>query len=429
MITNLLDAVKNYLPSNLTGQLAGQLNESESGVSKALTAAVPAVLAGFVNRAESGDADGLLRDAREADNSNILGNIGGLLSGGGNAVGGGLDRLLGMFGGGGVGNGLVSMLSNFAGIRSGSIQSILGMLAPLGLGLLGKQAREQNLNAQGLTSYLSGQKNSILGALPAGLSLGSLFGGLTGGFDRTTSASTTTATTTHSRVSSTVHDHDTHNTRRGGGLLPWLALAAGILALLWFLSRGCNRPDEDVAPATTDTVTRVAPAGVDTATMPTATVTATRESMKVKLAGGTELDAYRGGVEDQLVACLNDADCTAGKDRWFDFDNINFEVGSARLTSESQQQVNNLAAILKAYPNAKIKIGGYTDKTGNEPANQKLSQDRANTVMNAIKTAGANAGQLTGAEGYGSQFATVAASASDEERRKDRRIAVQLAAK
>ena len=162
-----------------------------------------------------------------------------------------------------------------------------------------------------------------------------------------------------------------------------------------------------------------------TTTMPTTSNTS-RESTKVKLADGTEINAYKGGVEDQLVACLNDAGCAAGKDKWYDFDNINFETGSAKLTAESQAQVQNIVAILKAYPKAKIKIGGYTDKTGNAAANKTLSQQRADAVMNAIKASGADAGQLVGAEGYGSEFAKVAADASDEERRKDRRIAVQL---
>jgi outer membrane protein OmpA-like peptidoglycan-associated protein len=86
--------------------------------------------------------------------------------------------------------------------------------------------------------------------------------------------------------------------------------------------------------------------------------------------------------------------------------------------------VENIATILKAFPKASLKIGGYTDKTGDEPANVKLSQARAEAVVAALKTNGITKGQLDGAEGYGSQFAKVPAEATDEERRKDRRIAV-----
>ncbi len=74
----------------------------------------------------------------------------------------------------------------------------------------------------------------------------------------------------------------------------------------------------------------------------------------------------------------------------------------------------------------KIKIGGYTDKSGDSAANQKLSLERANATLAAIKAAGANPKQLVGAEDYGSMFAKANATAPDEERKKDRRIAVSV---
>ena len=92
-------------------------------------------------------------------------------------------------------------------------------------------------------------------------------------------------------------------------------------------------------------------------------------------------------------------------------------------------QVHNIAAILKVYPKVKIKIGGYTDKTGDEKLNMQLSQTRADAVVNALKKAGVNPAQLVGAEGYGSQFAKAAANAPDEEKQKDRRISVNVRAK
>ncbi len=113
-------------------------------------------------------------------------------------------------------------------------------------------------------------------------------------------------------------------------------------------------------------------------------------SIKVKLPDGVELDAYRGGIEDKLVTFLNDPASQGGKDVWFDFDNLNFQTGSAELTAESMKQVNNIAAILKAYPKLKIKIGGYTDKSGDASINKKLSQERADAILAALKNTGAN---------------------------------------
>lgn len=149
-------------------------------------------------------------------------------------------------------------------------------------------------------------------------------------------------------------------------------------------------------------------------------------SIKVKIADGTELDAHKGGIEDKLVAFLSDASSKGAKDVWFDFDNLNFKTGSAELTEESHAQVKNIAAILKAYPSLKVKIGGYTDKTGDSIANMKLSQSRADAVLAALKAIGANAAQLVGAEGYGSMYAKAAADAPDAERQKDRHISLGI---
>jgi outer membrane protein OmpA-like peptidoglycan-associated protein len=149
-------------------------------------------------------------------------------------------------------------------------------------------------------------------------------------------------------------------------------------------------------------------------------------SIKVTLMGGIQIEASKGGIEDKLVAFLNDANSKPGKDVWFDFDNLNFKINSAEITEESNVQVQNIATILKAYPKLKIKIGGYTDKTGDSAANLQLSQARADAVLDALKKANANTAQLTGAEGYGSQYAKAAADAPDEERKKDRRISLSV---
>jgi len=153
------------------------------------------------------------------------------------------------------------------------------------------------------------------------------------------------------------------------------------------------------------------------------------ESIKVVLPNGTELNAFKGGIEDKLVAYLNDSTSKAGKDVWFDFDNLNFKLNSAEITEDSYAQIQNIEAILKAYPKLKIKIGGYTDKTGDSAANMKLSQERAAAVFDALKKINGNPEQLTGAEGYGSQFAKASAEAPDEERMKDRRISLGIRAK
>jgi outer membrane protein OmpA-like peptidoglycan-associated protein len=104
---------------------------------------------------------------------------------------------------------------------------------------------------------------------------------------------------------------------------------------------------------------------------------------------------------------------------------LNFNTGNAVLLPESEKQLDNISEILKAFPDAKIKIGGYTDITGNADANKKLSQDRANAAKAGLDKRGVSK-QVVGAEGYGSQFAKYPASATDDEKATDRHVSVSV---
>jgi outer membrane protein OmpA-like peptidoglycan-associated protein len=401
MSFNLLDAVQGAFTPNLVSQAASLFGENESGMTKALSAGVPAILSGILSNAQSDNGANVLNLAKQAAGSGILDNLGGLFSGGSNSstMNMGASLLSGLLGS--RSNPLVSMISSFAGVKSSSTNSLLSAIAPIALSYVGKQALSGNLSGNSLLSWLGGQKESITKAVPAGLNFSSIFEGDT------------------KKVVETVRDQFEEPKRKTNWFLP-LLLGLLALALFWYLMKGCNK-EEVVNPApTADSI--VAP----TVTEPVVPVAPVRESFKVKLPDGSELDAWKGGIEDRLVTCLNDAACQVGKDVWFDFDDLNFETGSANITAESQKQINNIAAILKAYPKVKIKIGGYTDRVGDPAANKKLSQERADATAAAIKKAGGNGAQISGAEGYGSELATVAADASDEERKKDRRISISV---
>jgi outer membrane protein OmpA-like peptidoglycan-associated protein len=405
---NLLDSVKDLVTPQLIGQAASMFGEQESSITKAIGAATPALLQGIINKAGTDNGAGVLDMAKQAMGSGILDNLGGLFGGGSNSnlmnLGGSL--LSGLFGN--KSSMLGNLISSFAGVKQSTGSSLLSALAPMALSLVGKHVMSSGLSGGGLLSWLTGQKDAVSKAMPAGLNLAGIFDD---GASRVV------------KESASYREPVTENSGSGmpKWLLPLLLIALGALAL-WYFMRGCNAKQE-VAAAVDTAVTRVE-AAVDTAAAKVAEVV--RESLNVTLPDGTILSAFKGGIEDKLVACLNDANCKVGKDLWFDFDNLNFETGSANLTAESQAQVNNIAAILKAYPKVKIKIGGYTDMTGDAAANKKLSQERADAVTAAIKTAGANAAQLLPGEGYGSEFATVPADASDEARRVDRRISVSV---
>ena len=400
MAFNLLETVNDVFTNDVVSKAAATLGEGENRVEKAVSALVPTVLTGILDKASSGRtaASNLLDMAKQASGSGILGNMGNLLSG----TGGGISSLMNMAGslfGDKLGN-ITSLISGYSGIKPSSASTLINLATPAALGVIGKHVTQNNLDTSGFISMLMSQKDRILGAIPSGLGLASALG--LGSLNDI------------GRKLGTVVSGVTGEARKGMRWLPFALLAVLAIGLIWFLSR--------------DRRTKIPPAdtAISSVPAPTTTPAVTPTSIKVRLPDGTELDALRGGIEDRLVVFLNNPSSVPGKDVWFDFDNLNFEHGSANITAESQRQINNIAQILKAYPKVKIKIGGYTDKTGDEAVNKKLSKDRAEAVTTAIKSFGANASQLLSPEGYGSEFAKIPATASEEERKPDRRISVSV---
>ncbi len=407
MSFNLLDSVKGLFNNELLSRAGSLLGENEGNLQKAVSGIIPAVLAGILNKAGSGDAGGLLSMAKNALGSGAVGNLGTLL-GTGSMLSQGSDLLKGLFGDK-TGN-VAGAISGYAGIKESSANSLLSAAAPAALGVLGKHAAETNMGTGELLSFLNTQKDSILNSVPSGLNLAGALGlGSLSGIGSKLSGALSGITGSARDITNTAVD------KAAGGakwVLP-LILAIAAIVLIWYFARSCNSGEVKQEAAITDTPAVTTPA------MPV-------ETLKVTLPDGVVLDASKGGVEDKLVSFLNDPSTQGGKDIWFDFDNLNFETGSAELTPESNSQVSNIVAILKAYPALEVKIGGYTDKTGDSLSNLALSQSRADAVVTAIKAAGASASQVTGGEGYGSQFAKTAADAPDGERQKDRRIAISV---
>jgi outer membrane protein OmpA-like peptidoglycan-associated protein len=420
MAYNLVESVRTLFNDELIRKAATSLGETPTGIRKAVDGIIPSVLTGLLNKASSGTTDAavLLTTAKEAAGSGLLGKLNGLLGG---RTDMGVTRLLrasnNLFDD--KLSGLSNLISNFAGIKPSSASSLLNLAAPAALGVVGKHASDKDLNTSGFLTFLANQKDNVLNAIPSGLGKGlaGLFGLSNLGAIGSKLSNTLSGIAGGARQAVATAADSAR--RRTTWLLP-LILVLTLIFAIWYFMRSGNSPA--ATGITYDTTTLGLAPGIDSQVI-------VRESLKVRLPDNTELDVYRGGIEDKLVIFLNDPNSVAGKDQWFDFDNLNFETGSARITPESMTQVRNIVSILKAYPKMKIKIGGYTDKTGNETVNMKLSQDRADAVVVALKEVGANPSQLVGAEGYGSQFAKVPADASEEDRRSDRRIAVSVRGK
>jgi len=209
--------------------------------------------------------------------------------------------------------------------------------------------------------------------------------------------------------------------KEGGSMFKYVLIPLLLAIVLFFLLyRSCTKEtvvEEVTVTQTADTVRTEVPASAD-------------EPRSIVVNDEVSLNAYAGGIEEKLVAFLKQGNYKKMteyelKDTWFDFDRLNFATNTANVLPESQPQLENLARILTAFPDAKIKIGGYTDKTGNEAANKKLSEERALAVKKFLESKGLG-NQVVGAEGYGSEFARHAADAPEELRVTDRKVAVSV---
>ena len=108
----------------------------------------------------------------------------------------------------------------------------------------------------------------------------------------------------------------------------------------------------------------------------------------------------------------------------FTLDNVLFETGSYKLTGFSFAELNELAEYLTLKKEIKIEIAGHTDNVGEDAANLKLSQDRANTVRNYLIKKGINPARVT-AVGYG-ETQPIADNSTAQGRKLNRRTEVRI---
>jgi outer membrane protein OmpA-like peptidoglycan-associated protein len=428
MSLNVIDLIKGQLGPALVSQASSELGESESGISKAISGLLPAVLGGLANNS---DNPGVLDAITNASSSGILGNLLGGSSN--NSI---ISTLLSSIFGDKL-SGLVNTIASYAGISNNSSSSLLNLVTGATVGSIGKYATDNNLDKSGISSLLSDQKGIVSTLLPAGLSLATLnIGDWAKGYKFDNDNDTIKTTPSEepkievTRSTTSTGTFPEKNNEGGGSIWKWLLPLLLLIAAGYFLWK----QNEKKQTTTTTTMTDSGQVVTDTAnvTRPTVVATVSQVDENIDL-NGVALKGYKGGMEDQMITFLksdgykNAKDDAALKTKWYNFDHVNFKIGSASdLEAGSEGQLQNLVAILKAYPEAKVKIGGYTDKTGDEAKNLKLSAERANFIKTWLDKQGVGS-QVAGADGYGSEFATVDAKASNDERAIDRKMSVRFA--
>lgn len=104
--------------------------------------------------------------------------------------------------------------------------------------------------------------------------------------------------------------------------------------------------------------------------------------------------------------------------------NILFETGKSILTTSSFTELDRLLNILEDDPKMKIEISGHTDKTGSEPLNFKLSEERAKSVVEYLVKKGIDRTRLE-YKGFGS-LQPIADNATPQGRTKNRRVEFKI---
>ena len=99
---------------------------------------------------------------------------------------------------------------------------------------------------------------------------------------------------------------------------------------------------------------------------------------------------------------------------------ILFEIGQASLKTDLKTSLAKIAGILSVYQQFDVSIEGNTDNVGSEEFNLKLSQQRAENVMNFLVEQGIAENRLS-AKGLGMSM-PIADNATKEGRQKNRRV-------
>jgi hypothetical protein len=163
-MTDILSSLMGQLGPSAIQQISQQLGAPEGATQSAVQAALPALMTALANNAQTPQGAQALGGALERDHDgSILDNIGGFLGGGTAASAGAsiLGHVLGQ-----KQAPVAQSIGGATGLDAGQSTQLLSMLAPLVLGALGKQQRQQGLDAGGIAKTLAGTRQQAQEASP-----------------------------------------------------------------------------------------------------------------------------------------------------------------------------------------------------------------------------------------------------------------------
>ena len=171
MATNLVSDIGEFLGPQIVSRIASSLGLDKTSTQKAASAAIPGLLTALISLVSKSQGAAKLNDAVAQQEPGVLSSLAGVIGQSGQKalIDNGASALSSLLGGTTL-SGLTGALAQYAGIGEGGSKSLIGLLGPVVLGVLGNKQRSSGLDASGLAKLLTSQKDNVSAALPSGFS-------------------------------------------------------------------------------------------------------------------------------------------------------------------------------------------------------------------------------------------------------------------
>lgn len=485
MAFDLLASAKEFLNDNLLGSIAAKTDETDVAVKQVTQILVPVCAHALVAKSVSQPAEAL-NVVQFAHNNNVLDHVIRIANNTGDWKAKS-DYLVNSVFGNDTALAVSETLASQNGLKSTSVSKLLNLVLPIVAGVIGKIARNDRMNMHDLAALLAEHSAIWKSLIPTSLGIDALMnagatakpkptvGENTGADIKIIEPKTVSmveqvrprqiephveqekpavvenpvATNKTAEPSFVFNLNEKQKKRRGAGWLIALLVLSLIGAGGWWLWQNYQKnkaaisdqkQEEIKVPLidsgrlkdSLDKLKGSEPKG-HYDSLAGAYIYETGELSEIKLpnnAGVLKVGAYSS--EKQLLDMLANnnwkpSETDKSKD-WKHFDRIFFKSGFYDVTLESVQQIRNFAAILKAYPSAKLKIGGYTDNSGDVSSNKQLSSNRAQMLKNRLVAEGIEASRIN-SEGYGQEFPVCPENNNPECKAQNRRVDFRLLSK
>jgi hypothetical protein len=302
MTDNIVSTISRFLTPELIGKMASATGLDRSMAHKATAAAVPAILSGLADVAARPGGARQLANVVAEQPTDLLGSLVNSLTGAQQMADKGAGLLSSLLGGGMSGL-LAATVGKFLGVGEGPMRMLMGMLTPIIMGVLGREQRAQGMDANGVARLLTGQKDEIASAMPAGLGRlleQSGFHPGAGMASQDRPAHETSRSSYDAPRSTPLRVADDTPATRGASWAYWVLPLLVLGGLLWFLFPREERTVEAV-PTTQTTGVPAPPRPVADAPAKVTFLTAAREdwtSIGASPNEYTNQDVYNGAGEN-----------------------------------------------------------------------------------------------------------------------------------